>query len=287
MTTPLHERAQEYLRLRRALGFRLRHEGYILPQFAGYLEQRGAVTVTAEHAIAWAQLPRGVHPVTWTHRLSAVRGFAAWLRTIDPATEIPPKGVFPGQGRRPAPFIFTSGDLAAVIDGCALLRPAMRAAACTALFGLIAVTGVRIGRPWLSPARRHRPGRRAAARHASQVTLPAGPPAAPHHRRRARGLRRPPGPAPLPGAAAYSSCPRREPHSPAARADVIPEGLRRGPRCPAGPGSMTRGTASRLILCWSGTGPVKTSPRRCRPCRDTSATRPPKGHSGISRLFLS
>ena len=27
MTTPLHERAQEYLRLRRALGFRLRHEG--------------------------------------------------------------------------------------------------------------------------------------------------------------------------------------------------------------------------------------------------------------------
>ncbi len=39
-TTPLHERAQEYLRLRRALGFRLRHEGYILPQFADYLEQR-------------------------------------------------------------------------------------------------------------------------------------------------------------------------------------------------------------------------------------------------------
>ena len=34
MTTLLHERAEEYLRLRRALGFRLRHEGYILPQFA-------------------------------------------------------------------------------------------------------------------------------------------------------------------------------------------------------------------------------------------------------------
>src|ERR1035441_2377840 len=114
-------------------------------EYAGYLEQHGAATVTAEHAIAWAQLPQGVHPVTWTHRLSAVRGFATWLRTVDPATEIPPKGVFPGQGKRPAPFIFTSEDLAAVVAGCAVLRPAMRAAACTALFGLIAVTGIRIG----------------------------------------------------------------------------------------------------------------------------------------------
>lgn len=152
MTTLLHERAEEYLRLRRALGFRLRHEGYFLPQFAGYLEQHGAATVTAEHAIAWAQLPQGVHPVTWTHRLSAVRGFATWLRTVDPATEIPPKGVFPGQGKRPAPFIFTSQDLAAVIAGCAVLRPAMRAAACTALFGLIAVTGIRIGEALAIPA---------------------------------------------------------------------------------------------------------------------------------------
>jgi integrase/recombinase XerD len=101
MTTVLHERADEYLRLRRALGFRLRREGDILPQFADYLEQRGSVTVTAEHAIAWAQLPQGVHPVTWAHRLSAVRGFATWLRTADPATEIPPRGVFPGRASRP------------------------------------------------------------------------------------------------------------------------------------------------------------------------------------------
>jgi integrase/recombinase XerD len=152
MTALLHERAEEYLRLRRALGFRLEHAGYILPQFAGYLEQHGAVTVTAEHAIAWAQLPRGVHPVTWTHRLSAVRGFATWLRTIDPATEIPPRGVFPGQGRRPAPFIFTGEQFAAVIAGCAVLRPSLRAEACTALFGLLAVSGVRIGEALAIPA---------------------------------------------------------------------------------------------------------------------------------------
>lgn len=152
MTTLLHERAEEYLQLRRALGFQLRYPGHVLPQFADYLEQRGAATVTAEHAIAWAQLPQGVHPVTWTHRLSAVRGFATWLRTIEPATEIPPRGVFPGQGRRPAPFIFTGEQLGAVIAGCAVLRPAMRAEACTALFGLLAVSGIRIGEALAIPA---------------------------------------------------------------------------------------------------------------------------------------
>jgi integrase/recombinase XerD len=102
MTTLLHERAEEYLRPRRALGFRLRLEGYRLPQFAGYLEQHGAAAVTSAHAIAWAQLPQGAHPVTWAHRLSAVRGLATWLRAIDPATEIPPKGVLPRPARRPA-----------------------------------------------------------------------------------------------------------------------------------------------------------------------------------------
>ena len=152
MTTVLHERAQEYLRLRRALGFRLRHEGYILPQFAGYLEQHGAATITAGHAIAWAQLPQGVTPWTWTQRLTAVRGFAAWLRTIDPATEIPPRGVFPGYGRRPAPFIFTDDDIAAMHAACGSLRPWFRSATYTALFGLVAVTGIRIGEALAIPA---------------------------------------------------------------------------------------------------------------------------------------
>jgi len=140
MTVTLSQRVQEYLRLRRALGFKLEREGRELPQFAAYLEQAGAATVTADRAIAWAQLPQGVHPVRWTHRLSAVRSFAAWLHTIDPAAEIPPKGIFPGQGKRPAPVIYAGSDITRLVSACASLRPAMRAATYTALFGLIAVT---------------------------------------------------------------------------------------------------------------------------------------------------
>jgi len=152
MTASLHQRVDEYLRLRRALGFRLRNEGRALAEFADYLQQQGTTAVTAEDAITWAQLPRGVHPVTWTQRLTAVRGFASWLAAIDPVTEIPPKGVFPGQGKRPAPFIFSGDGIAAMTAACGTLRPAFRAATYTALFGLIAVTGIRIGEALAIPA---------------------------------------------------------------------------------------------------------------------------------------
>jgi hypothetical protein len=100
---------EDYLRLRRALGFKLEFPGLVLPSLVSYLEAAGAATVTAELAIAWAGLPRGVLPINWAHRLGAARGFARYLQTIDPATEIPPAesgprsapARSPGSGQRP------------------------------------------------------------------------------------------------------------------------------------------------------------------------------------------
>jgi integrase len=152
VSSPLGERAEEYLRLRRALGFRLKDEGRHLAEFARWLDEAGLGAVTAEHAIAWAKLPQGVRPSTWSHRLRAVRGFAAWLRAVEPATEIPPKDVFPSRWKRPAPFIFDDDLTARMLAACAGLRPAFRAATYTALFGLIAVTGIRIGEALAIPA---------------------------------------------------------------------------------------------------------------------------------------
>jgi hypothetical protein len=78
----------DYLRLRRALGFTLTEPGHVLPQFVTWLEATGSETITVEAAIAWARLCESAHPITLSHRLGAVRGFARYLRTIDPATEI-------------------------------------------------------------------------------------------------------------------------------------------------------------------------------------------------------
>ncbi|MBF8185513.1 tyrosine-type recombinase/integrase [Nonomuraea sp. K274] len=142
--TAMHDHVREYLRLRRALGFKLDWPGRILPQFADYLLTAGSSTITDELSIAWAQLPTGVHPVTWTHRLGVVRGFAKYMQAIDPATQIPPSGVFPGQGKRPDPYLFSEHDITSLLEATRTLKTPLRAATCHALFGLLAVSGVRI-----------------------------------------------------------------------------------------------------------------------------------------------
>jgi hypothetical protein len=85
---------QDYLRMRRALGFKLRREGRWLPQLAAYLEAAGAGTLTAELAISWACLPQDVAPINWAHRLGAARGFATYLKMIGTCTKVPARGVF-------------------------------------------------------------------------------------------------------------------------------------------------------------------------------------------------
>jgi integrase/recombinase XerD len=145
MTSDLSRHVTDYLRARRALGFKLRNEGVILPQFVAFLEQARQSTVTTQAAIAWAQQPQGVNPITWVHRLGAVRGFARYLHTIDPATEIPPSDVFIRPVCRADPYQYTPHDIRRLLEAARGLRPALRAGTYETLFGLLASTGMRIG----------------------------------------------------------------------------------------------------------------------------------------------
>lgn len=49
--TALHEAVEDYLRVRRALGFKLENEGEHLRSFAAYMQTTGAETVTVAHAV--------------------------------------------------------------------------------------------------------------------------------------------------------------------------------------------------------------------------------------------
>ena len=93
----------DYLRLRRGLGFQLGQHGSVLPGFVAYAAASGAGTVTVELAVTWARLPVGIKPITADFRLSEVRGFARYLHAIDPAHEIPPPGLLAVPRRRPRP----------------------------------------------------------------------------------------------------------------------------------------------------------------------------------------
>jgi integrase/recombinase XerD len=141
----LDEHLDDYLRMRRALGFQLGRHGQVLPQFVVYLEAGGATTVTVELAVAWARLPERIKPITADFRLSAVRGFARWLHAIDPRAQIPPAGLLPGGTRRAVPYLYSEADITALIDAAGRLNPPWKAVTMQTLIGLLFTTGCRLG----------------------------------------------------------------------------------------------------------------------------------------------
>lgn len=77
---PLIEAIEDYLALRRSLGFKLRSAGAALMNFAAFMEQHQAGSITVRLALAWAQQPRDTQPALWAQRLSFVRGFGLGMR---------------------------------------------------------------------------------------------------------------------------------------------------------------------------------------------------------------
>lgn len=63
--TTLNAHLEEYLRLRRSLGFQLNSPGRFLPTLIEYIDAAGAETITTDLAIAWAKLPQDAQPLHW------------------------------------------------------------------------------------------------------------------------------------------------------------------------------------------------------------------------------
>jgi integrase/recombinase XerD len=141
----LRTAAEDYLRMRRALGYKLESQGQLLFAFVAYLERELAATVTIELAVAWASEPAGADPVWWAKRLSVARQFARYLQTIDPACEVPPARLLPYRARRATPYPYTPQDIAAVMHAADRLALPLQAATYRTLIGLLAVSGLRVG----------------------------------------------------------------------------------------------------------------------------------------------
>jgi integrase/recombinase XerD len=143
--TALRQAAEEYLAMRRALGFKLTTQGAHLMSFVGYCEARGAGHITTELALAWAtQTRRGSSDEVYqSRRLMVVRIFARHLQALDPATEIPPDDLLPHHYRRIAPYLYSPGEVTALMAAAGRLAPPLRAATWQTLIGLLAVTGMR------------------------------------------------------------------------------------------------------------------------------------------------
>ena len=140
--------AEQYVTLRRAVGFKLRRAEGLIFSFAAFLEAEGAASLTTELALRWATMPANASPGWWNSRLCLTRGFARYLRAIDPATQVPPTGLLPRigpGGGRAEPYLYSPGEVTALMTATGMIRSRFVAATCQTLIGLLAATGLRIG----------------------------------------------------------------------------------------------------------------------------------------------
>lgn len=141
----LADAAREYLRLRNSMGHHLAEYHRQLPRFVAFLDAQGLPTVTIAAALAWAQGPE-VDPTTSIapRRMTIARSFARYLAGIDDRTEVPPPGLIAKRHRWRPPFIYSPGDITALMAQAQHLKP-MPAATYETLIGLLAATGMRVG----------------------------------------------------------------------------------------------------------------------------------------------
>jgi integrase/recombinase XerD len=142
----LRQAAEQYLQLRRDLGYKLRETGRRLEDFVAFAEREGASHVTTDLALRWAQQPAGVQPATWASRLRIVRRFALWLNAADRRTEVPPPGLLPGRYLRKRPYIYSDAEIRDLIRAAGQLSSAagLKGRTYATIFGLLAVTGMRV-----------------------------------------------------------------------------------------------------------------------------------------------
>ncbi|MBB3742028.1 integrase [Rhizobium sp. BK591] len=135
------EALEQYLTLRRSLGFKLQSQESRLRNFVRYAAAHGEQRITAKIAVDWAGHQCG--PATWSSRLSTVRSFARHVQVVDPLTEIPPSQIFPPQ-RRPRPFVYSDEQIADLMKSMIDLHPgSFRGPTYHYFFGLLASTGLR------------------------------------------------------------------------------------------------------------------------------------------------
>jgi integrase/recombinase XerD len=144
---PLHKAVEEYLAMRRSLGYKLIDMGYNLRHFTTFMNKQNASVITTKLALRWAVQPQHVTPAQWAARLSYVRSFARYRSTFDPRTEVPPVGLLPYRFQRTTPYIYSKAEIQGLLKAATKLSPGrgLRPWTYYTVFGLMTVTGMRIG----------------------------------------------------------------------------------------------------------------------------------------------
>src|SRR5438105_4364447 len=112
----LRKALDQYLEIRRALGFKLDVQGSLLHRFVDFAEAEDAPFITRDVALRWATQPKGCQPAQWAKRLGLVRRFAEYQNALDPRTEIPPADLLPHRFQRKPPYLYSDEEIARLVE---------------------------------------------------------------------------------------------------------------------------------------------------------------------------
>jgi len=140
-------RVEEYLRVRRSLGYKLKVEGEELYRFAQFAEkQKHNGPITMELAVAWAKSSKKGSQLFHARRIETLRGLAKFCALFEPETEIPSRTLLGPAHRRNSPYIYTSQEIVELMDAARQIEPqgGLRPETMRYLIGLLSATGLRI-----------------------------------------------------------------------------------------------------------------------------------------------
>lgn len=143
----LRKAVRDYLAMRRNLGFKLAKHERGLQAFLLFLTEKRSSRITVNLALEWATQDAHHKPAEWAARLSIVRGFARYWSATEPSTEVPLLGLLPYRPERARPYFYSHGEIQKLLRAAknrSSIDP-LRPWTYHCLFGLLAVTGLRLG----------------------------------------------------------------------------------------------------------------------------------------------
>lgn len=141
----LRHALENYLAMRRGLGFKLEETETQLAKFVLFMRKKRATFITNSLALEWAQRSVSSRNAP-AKRLTLVRGLARYLSAFDARTEVPAENLLRHWPDRARPYLYNDQETKGLLEA-ALTRSTCdlnnRTYHC--IFGLLAVSGIRVG----------------------------------------------------------------------------------------------------------------------------------------------
>ncbi|MBN2436382.1 MAG: tyrosine-type recombinase/integrase [Spirochaetes bacterium] len=137
---------QDYLSLRRSLGFKLIDTEYVLKKFLLYLEQEHNTHIKTEKVLQWVQASNTLSLPQRSFRFSIIRKFAQYAHALDTSHEVPQYRLLMCKSKRINPHIYSDCEILKLLEACKNLPVGngLRRYTYFTILGLLAITGMRI-----------------------------------------------------------------------------------------------------------------------------------------------